>query len=213
MSLKAHTDKHNADFSRFADSRHWTLQAAMVRQPRTIPGPSRLSKILSNLKAAPRLELANLRSLKLTLASRNDHFGARHFLKEDLPRIQWANPDLAIEVSKMRKSRTEGWHPELELQFEDGSKRLLDLQDKWSSSIVRELMDTAGAPSWSRWKKEAAAAGRPVLPGEENEIQKRTKSSSSPSLQATTPDLSSEPAIPDLSSLPPPKTGAAAVLP
>lgn len=51
---------------------------SMARKPKTIPGPSRLSKILANLNASPRLELSNLQSIKLTLASKNDHFGARY---------------------------------------------------------------------------------------------------------------------------------------
>ena len=40
-------------------------------------GPSHLSQILASLKTGPRLELRSLQSLKLTLAAKNDHFGAR----------------------------------------------------------------------------------------------------------------------------------------
>ncbi|KAF9489210.1 hypothetical protein BDN71DRAFT_1593605 [Pleurotus eryngii] len=139
----------------------------MARKPKTIPGPSRLSKILANLNASPRLELSNLQSIKLTLASKNDHFGARHFLKEELPRIRWANPTLDIEVEKVPKSVKEAWKPELELRFTNGQAQTLDLQDKWSTTIVRELMDTAGARSWFAWKEESAATGSPLLRGEE----------------------------------------------
>lgn len=45
--------------------------------PRGVPGPSRLSQILLHLNKAPRPHLAGLKNLKLTLAARNDHFGAR----------------------------------------------------------------------------------------------------------------------------------------
>ncbi|KAF4566492.1 hypothetical protein EYR36_011923 [Pleurotus pulmonarius] len=139
----------------------------MARKPKTIPGPSRLSKILANLNATPRLELSNLQSIKLTLASKNDHFGARHFLKEELPRIRWANPTLEIEVEKVPKSIKEAWKPELELRFTNGQAQTLDLHGKWSTTIVRELMDTAGARSWFAWKEESAATGSPLLRGEE----------------------------------------------
>ncbi|KAF4584534.1 hypothetical protein EYR40_004530 [Pleurotus pulmonarius] len=139
----------------------------MARKPKTIPGPSRLSKILANLNATPRLELSNLQSMKLTLASKNDHFGARHFLKEELPRIRWANPTLEIEVEKVPKSIKEAWKPELELRFTNGQAQTLDLHGKWSTTIVRELMDTAGARSWFAWKEESAATGSPLLRGEE----------------------------------------------
>ncbi|KAJ2926656.1 hypothetical protein H1R20_g10428, partial [Candolleomyces eurysporus] len=38
---------------------------------------SKLSKILAHLDANPKLSLAGVKSLKLTYAFRNDHFGAR----------------------------------------------------------------------------------------------------------------------------------------
>lgn len=40
-----------------------------------------------------------------------------HFLKEELPRIRWANPTLDIEVEKVPKTIKEAWKPELELRF------------------------------------------------------------------------------------------------
>ncbi|KAJ8462536.1 hypothetical protein ONZ45_g17897 [Pleurotus djamor] len=137
----------------------------MARKPKTLPGPSHLSKILANLNASPRLELSNVQSLKLTLASKNDHFGARHFLKEELPRIRWSNPSLNIEVEKVPKSIKEAWKPELQLRFTNGTDKTLDLQGKGSTTIVRELMDTAGAKSWFQWKEQ----GSSLLPGEDSE--------------------------------------------
>jgi len=81
----------------------------------------------------------SLRSLKLTYAKRNDHFGARcvrrsfndlvafslyphsdnyrHFAKEELPRIQYANPTIAIEVSKVPKSEADTWQSSLFMEF------------------------------------------------------------------------------------------------
>ena len=49
----------------------------MPRKPKFIPGPSRLSLILKDLQRAPRPLLNSVTNLKLTLAFRNDHFGAR----------------------------------------------------------------------------------------------------------------------------------------
>ncbi|KAI9510689.1 hypothetical protein F5148DRAFT_1281640 [Russula earlei] len=128
-----------------------------------LPGPSRLSKILQSLTKAPRATLVGVRCITLTLAQRNDHFGARHFLKEDLPRIRYANPKIDIKVNKLVKQKDESWHPELFLEFSDGRKQSFDLHNKWSSAIFQELMDTAGGNSWTRWKSERAAAGLPVV--------------------------------------------------
>jgi small subunit ribosomal protein S25 len=52
----------------------------MPRKSNAIPGPSRLSQILSNFTTNPRLELVNLRRLGLTLAVKNNHFGARYVI-------------------------------------------------------------------------------------------------------------------------------------
>ena len=49
----------------------------MARKLKTIPGPSRLSKIMENLVRVPRPYMSTLKSLKLTYAAKNDHFGAR----------------------------------------------------------------------------------------------------------------------------------------
>lgn len=40
-----------------------------------------------------------------------------HFLKEDLPRIRYANPKIDIRVNKLVKTKDETWHPELVLDF------------------------------------------------------------------------------------------------
>jgi small subunit ribosomal protein S25 len=45
--------------------------------PKPLPGPSRLSQILQNLNKAPRATLVGVKSITLTVAQRNDHFGAR----------------------------------------------------------------------------------------------------------------------------------------
>ncbi|KAJ7219974.1 hypothetical protein GGX14DRAFT_584885 [Mycena pura] len=132
-------------------------------------GPSALSRLVAHLKAPPKLSLPHIRSLRLTLAARNDHFGARYFLKEQLPRIRYANPDLEIHVRKMAKRPKDEWRPELQLSFHDGKTQSMNLHAKWSSTIVRELMDTAGSLAWARWKTEAERSGVPIIHGAEHE--------------------------------------------
>ncbi|KAJ6513451.1 hypothetical protein C8R45DRAFT_776702, partial [Mycena sanguinolenta] len=132
-------------------------------------GPSKLSQLVAHLRAAPKLSLPAISSLRLTLAARNDHFGARHFLKEQLPRIRFANPDLDIQVRKMNKRPHDEWRPELEVSFRNGETQTLNLHGKWSTAIVRELMNSVATPSWERWKAEAARTGVPLIPGSEHE--------------------------------------------
>ncbi|KAJ7903731.1 hypothetical protein B0H14DRAFT_2666141 [Mycena olivaceomarginata] len=141
----------------------------MARGKRLPQGPSDLSRLVAHLRAAPKLALPSITSLRLTLAARNDHFGARHFLKEQLPRIRFANPDLDIQVRKMNKRPEDEWRPELQVSFRDGETQTLNLYGKLSSAIVRELMDSVASPSWERWKSEAARTGVPLVPGAEKE--------------------------------------------
>ncbi|KAF8168445.1 hypothetical protein B0H34DRAFT_793047 [Crassisporium funariophilum] len=125
-----------------------------------------LNKVLTHLKASPKLTLTGLKALKLSYAYRNDHFGARHFVKQDLPRIRYANPDLNIQVEEVKKKKEEAWRPEMELEFENGKVQRLDLNDKWSTTILKELMTVAGGDPWKKHVEESTAAGLPVIPGE-----------------------------------------------
>lgn len=116
--------------------------------PKPPLGPSRLSQILKKLKANPKPVLTpSLKSLKLTYAIRNEHFGARcvrhfpenlitsslrsysgilrggsvgndrHFVKDELPRIQYANPTIAIEVNRIPKAKEDTWQSSLSMEF------------------------------------------------------------------------------------------------
>jgi hypothetical protein len=49
----------------------------MPRKVKALPGPSRLSGILSSLRQEPRPALSAVKRLTLSYAAKNDHFGAR----------------------------------------------------------------------------------------------------------------------------------------
>ncbi|CDO71733.1 hypothetical protein BN946_scf184920.g17 [Trametes cinnabarina] len=136
----------------------------MPRKPKTIPGPSRLSGILARLTQEPRPHLPNLKSLRLTYAYRNDHFGARHFVKEDLPRIRYANPTVDIQVDKKPKTKEETWKPELVVELKNGTTHKLDIDGKWSTAIFYELMELSAGSWWQKYKKERATVGQPTTP-------------------------------------------------
>ena len=203
-------------------------------------GILKLTKLLDHLNKPPKLTLVkNVKTLRLTVAHQNDHWGARcgflfftkgrgsneslflsvhyeaflskilimqriaitntqpfrHFIQEDLPRIRYANPDLEIQVVKWRKEKNEHWRPELELKFgafvlaekttshsnmippfslfysnhrtDDGRHQALDMHEKWSATILKELMSVAGGDPWKVHVAEAKRTGMPILPGEE----------------------------------------------
>ncbi|KAH9487247.1 hypothetical protein JR316_0001317 [Psilocybe cubensis] len=177
----------------------------MPPRSETFPGGIvKLTNLLAHLNATPRLTLSGVKRLRLSLASQNDHFGARHFVKENLPQIRWANPALDIEVRRERKSKSEQWRAEMELEFsahtspssslicaaanwnfdqkrtDDGNVHKFDINDKRSTTILKELMNTAGGDPWKSHVVHCEKTGRPVLPEEENE-EVDTKSESKPS--------------------------------
>jgi len=140
--------------------------------------------------------------------------GARHFVKEELPRIRWANPLLDIAVQKVPKTRDDTWPPQATIEFQDGTTSTIDMSNKWSTTIAKELMDLAGGEPWKTYKSAALAGGHPILPGEEKErlaqITKRrkpdtTQSLSPEELEAQVQEMLSAPSRS--------KTGAAAILP
>lgn len=109
----------------------------------------------------------------------------RHFVKEDLPRIRYANPTLDVFVDKKLKTKEETWDPEMVVELsayslpscsgspylqthctsaENGTTHTLNMGGKWSSAIFHELMDLSAGSWWARWKAEQAAAGVPTMP-------------------------------------------------
>lgn len=152
----------------------------MIKRP--LP-PSHLFKVLQNLNTGPRLALdRSLRTIRLRIA-KGEHVGARHFVKEELPRIRWANPALDIQVVKAGTAQAqtrEGQgeqqdvmrkvvRPTMEVEYENGIIKTIDMSHKWSTTITKELMGVAGGDAWKAYRTAALKAGHPLLPGEERE--------------------------------------------
>ncbi|CAE6534066.1 unnamed protein product [Rhizoctonia solani] len=88
-----------------------------------------------------------VKSLRLDLAPKNGHWGARHFLKDDLPRIAHANPGVTYEVNKFRQFTEEDpWKPSLQLEFVDGTKHDIQVDGRRSEEILKDVMKLAGGP-------------------------------------------------------------------
>ncbi|KAF9042124.1 hypothetical protein BJ165DRAFT_1315982, partial [Panaeolus papilionaceus] len=135
----------------------------------------KLSKLLTHLKSSPKLTLNGVKALRLSYAFQNDHFGARHFVANDLPRIRYANPDLQVQVDRVRKTKEDNWAAAMELEFNDGKTHKVDISDKWSTSILKEIMEKAGGDPWKTHVAESKAAGLPVLPGEETYLKEEER--------------------------------------
>ena len=98
------------------------------------------------------------------------------------------------------------------LLAEDGAETTIDMSNKWSTTIAKELMDLAGGDIWKQHKAAAQAAGLPILPGEESE-RLATAKKRAPKSNTRSPENLEAMVETMLSSPERPKTGAAAILP
>ncbi|CAE6461969.1 unnamed protein product [Rhizoctonia solani] len=109
---------------------------------------STFGKSLSHLTKQPIPYFkSGVKSLRLDLAPKNGHWGARHFLKDDLPRIAYANPDITYRVNKFRQfTREDPWKPSLQLEFADETKHDVQVDGRRSEEILKDVMKLAGGP-------------------------------------------------------------------
>jgi len=103
---------------------------------------SSIAKTLQKLTKTPVPVLpSSVRSLRVTMAMRNAHFGARHFVKDELPRVAYNNPFVSIQVERKPKGKEEQWDPELIVEL-DGSTQRINMHMKHSSKILAELLSS-----------------------------------------------------------------------
>jgi len=86
-------------------------------------------------------------------------------VKDELPRIRYANQALQIEVDKLTPSNPQykTQEPFILLEFTNAPPQTLYLSHKWSTQIVTDLMATAGLPSiWPQWVEERKNRGENI---------------------------------------------------
>ncbi|KAF9915090.1 hypothetical protein BX616_006917 [Lobosporangium transversale] len=77
---------------------------------------SKIHTIVNDLRnglGAIRLR-SDVKKVTLMFSRKSDNAGARYFLRENLPRIQYNNPTIQIEVKKVKEP---GVSPELTVEF------------------------------------------------------------------------------------------------
>ncbi|KAJ2786891.1 hypothetical protein GGI15_001160 [Coemansia interrupta] len=99
----------------------------------------KIDKILAQLETglgAARIS-PKVKSVTLTLSQRTRAPGARHFWREHLRRIQYANPSLPIAVNFPR----EPCMPKLEISFADAAVDSFSIAGMQSDEICRKLLE------------------------------------------------------------------------
>ncbi|KAG9290800.1 hypothetical protein G9A89_011763 [Geosiphon pyriformis] len=116
-----------------------------MRPFRRVGAISKLTILLLNLRTG--LGAAKLgpkvSKISLLFSTKQDNAGARYFLRENLPRIAYNNPELPIKVDKIPKK---GIKPELIIEFENPDDTVtLDLSQRHGDEICRELLNITKA--------------------------------------------------------------------
>ncbi|KAI8979199.1 hypothetical protein BDF20DRAFT_820283 [Mycotypha africana] len=95
--------------------------------------------LLSNGSGAAKLP-SNISKIQLTLAfkGKNESAGARHFLKENLPRIQYNNPTVKYEVFKKADPTTK---PTISIHFTNGGSKTIEIPRVYSETIVDQVFN------------------------------------------------------------------------
>lgn len=102
-----------------------------------------LSRLQSGMGATRFAPNVTKISVSMALKGKSEGAGARHFVRENLPTIQYNNPSLEFEIIK---SADAAMKPLLTVSFADQSPKTIELARQQSSAICKQLLDIA-APS------------------------------------------------------------------
>lgn len=104
-------------------------------------------------------------------------------MKEELPRIRFANPALVIEVDKLDPTNPKQKAQKSSITLEYGAlfwplsttyinlacsanrpAQTISITQARSTGLLTDLMALAGSPAWSEWVKQRTAKGEPIIP-------------------------------------------------
>ncbi|EIE80806.1 hypothetical protein G6F46_012362 [Rhizopus delemar] len=104
---------------------------------RTLKSTKEILQQLKSGSGAAQLP-SNISKIALTFAlkGKNESASARHFLNENLPRIQYNNPQVEYEVNKVADANIK---PTVTLHFRNGASKTLDIARVKSSTICDQI--------------------------------------------------------------------------
>ncbi|KAF9205833.1 hypothetical protein BGZ81_011285 [Podila clonocystis] len=89
----------------------------------------------------------DIKKVTLMFSRRSDNAGARYFLRENMPRIQYNNPLIQFEVQKVQQP---GVSPELTIEFANNDIKKISCSRIQSSEICKQFLSATtegSAPS------------------------------------------------------------------
>ncbi|KAI1300969.1 hypothetical protein EDD11_005911 [Mortierella claussenii] len=79
----------------------------------------------------------DVKKVTLMFSRRSDNAGARYFLRENMPRIQYNNPAIAFEIKKVQEP---GVSPELTIEFANSETKKISCSRIQSSEICKQFL-------------------------------------------------------------------------
>ncbi|KAI8357480.1 hypothetical protein B0O80DRAFT_289167 [Mortierella sp. GBAus27b] len=107
---------------------------------------SKISTVVHDLRnglGAVRLR-PDVKKITLTFSRKSDNAGARYFLRENMPRIQYNNPAIKFEVNKVQEP---GISPELTIEFANSEVKKIPCSRIQSSEICKQVLSATGGSS------------------------------------------------------------------
>lgn len=100
---------------------------------------SAIQTLQNSLSSGTKLK-PNVSSVFLSFAKRNSDMGARHFLKEDLPAVTYANPHVSFRIRRTVRKTVE---PCLHVNFADSTRTAIPIAKRTSADIRKDFFKTA----------------------------------------------------------------------
>ncbi|KAG0304325.1 hypothetical protein BGZ98_005655 [Dissophora globulifera] len=100
---------------------------------------SKISTVVNDLRngfGAVRLG-SNVKKVSLTFSKKSDNAGARYFLRENMPRIQYNNPAIQFEINKVQESTVA---PQLTIEFANSEVKTISCSRIQSSEICKQFL-------------------------------------------------------------------------
>ncbi|KAF9289062.1 hypothetical protein BGZ68_010108 [Mortierella alpina] len=87
---------------------------------------------------------SDVKKVTLMFSRRSDNAGARYFLRENLPRIQYNNPAIQFDVQKVQQP---GVSPELTIEFANNDIKKISCSRIQSSEICKQFLSATSEGS------------------------------------------------------------------
>ncbi|KAF9931902.1 hypothetical protein FBU30_009323 [Linnemannia zychae] len=100
---------------------------------------SRLISVVNDLRnglGAVKLR-PDVKKVTLVFSRKSDNAGARYFLRENMPRLQYNNPTIQFEVQKLKEA---GVVPELTIEFANNDIKKISCSRIQSSEICKQFL-------------------------------------------------------------------------